>query len=171
MELGNNSIYRNLISHIDINRGVNSIEYINFRDVNDEFVFKEFLSDINTSNDTIELNLINNKAYKEAVVMSLYMDSREKHTLVTMLKEEQKTFGGSKLFYLNDRFDKLLVVAVPRSMEGKLNMVINRLNKINERITRINQKIKKDNMDIYMKREGKDKKDIIVNMINKNLRV
>ncbi|MCH8329428.1 MAG: hypothetical protein IIB81_03480 [Nanoarchaeota archaeon] len=165
------SIYRNLISHIDINRGVNSIEYITFRDINDELVFKEFLSDINVSNDTIELNLINNKAYKEAVIMSLHMDPREKHILVRMIKEEQKTFGGSKLFYLNDMFDKILVVSVPRSMEGKLNMVINRLNKINERISRLNSRIKKENLEIYKKREVKDKKDIIVDMINRNLRV
>ena len=165
------SIYRNLISHIDINRGVNSIEYITFRDINDELVFKEFLSDINVSNDTIELNLINNKAYKEAVIMSLHMDPREKHILVRMIKEEQKTFGGSKLFYLNDMFDKILVVSVPRSMEGKLSMVINRLNKINERISRLNSRIKKENLEIYKKREVKDKKDIIVDMINRNLRV
>ena len=172
MELDNNSVYRNLISHIDINRSVNSIEYITFRDINNELVFKEFLSDINISNDAIELNLINNKAYKEAVIMSLHMNPIEKHILIGMVKEEQKTFGGSKLFYLNDRFDKLLVVSVPRSMEGKLNMTINRLNKINERITRLNSRIKKENMEIYMKRQSlKDKKDIIVNMINKNLRV
>ena len=171
MELDDNSIYKNLISHIDINRGVNSIEYITFRDINNELVFKEFLNDVNISNDTIELNLIKNKAYKEAVIMSLHMNPREKHILVRMVKEEQKTFGGSKLFYLNDRFDKILVVSVPRSMEGKLNMVINRLNKINERITRINQKIKKDNIEAYVKRDIKDKKDMVVNMINKNLRV
>jgi len=171
MELEDNSTYKNLISHIDINRGVNSIEYIAFRDINSELVFKEFLNDVNISNDTIELNLINNKAYKEAVIMSLHMDPKDKHTLVSMVTEEQKTFGGSKLFYLNNTFDKILVVSVPRSMEGKLNMVINRLNKINERITRLNSKIKKDNIETYMKRDIKDKKDFIVNMINKNLRV
>jgi hypothetical protein len=166
------SIYRNLISHIDINRGINSIEYVTFRDINTEAVFKEFLNDINISNDAIELNLLNNKAYKEAVIMSLHMNPKEKHILVAMIKEEQKTFGGSKLFYLNDTFDRLLVVAVPRSMEGKLNMVINRLNKINERITRLNFRIKKENMEIYLKRQGiKDKKDTIVNMINRNLKV
>ncbi len=165
------SIYKNLISHIDINRGVNSIEYITFRDINDELVFKDFLNDVNISNDAIELNLIKNKAYKEAVIMSLHMNPREKHILVRMVKEEQKTFGGSKLFYLNDAFDKFLVVSVPRSIEGKLNMVINRLNKINERITRLNFRIKKENIEMYMKRESKDKKDIIVNMINKNLKV
>ena len=171
MVLGDSSNYKNLISHIDINRGLNSIEYITFRDVNEESVFKEFLTDINVSNDTIELNLIKNKAYKEAVIISLHMNPKDKHILVSMVKEEQKTFGGSKLFYLNDAFDKLLVVSVPRSMEGKLNMVINRLNKINERITRINQRIKKENIEAYTKRDIKDKKDFIVNMINKNLKV
>ena len=171
MVLGDSSNYKNLVSHIDINRGLNSIEYVTFRDVNIEPVFKGFLSDINVSNDTLEINLIKNKAYKEGVIMSLHMNPKDKHILVSMVKEEQKTFGGSKLFYLNDEFDKLLVVSVPRSMEGKLNMVINRLNKINERITRINQKIKKDNIEAYIKRDIKDKKDFVVNMINKNLKV
>ena len=171
MELEDKSNYRNLISHIDINRGINSIEYITFRDMNEEPVFKEFLTDINVSNDTLELNLIKNKAYKEAVIISLHMNPIEKHILIRMVKEEQKTFGGSKLFYMNDLFDKLLVVSVPRSMEGKLNMVINRLNKINERITRLNQRIKKENIERYIKRDIKDKKDFIVNMINKNLKV
>ena len=67
---------------------------------------------------------------------------------------------------------KLLVIAVPRNMEGKLNMVINRLNKINDKISRLNSRIKKENLETYMKRQGlKDKKDAIVNMINKNLKV
>jgi len=63
---------------------------------------------------------------------------------VEMIKEEQKTFGGSKVFYLNNTFDKLLVVSVPGNVEGKLNMVINRLNRINEKVSRINSKIKKE---------------------------
>ncbi len=165
------SVYKNLISHIDIDRGMNSVEYVTFREIDSEPVFKDFLTDVNTSNDTIELSLIKNKAYKEAVIMSLHMNPKEKHILVSMIKEEQKTFGGSKLFYLNDAFDKILVASVPRSMEGKLSMVINRLNKINERISRLNSRIKKENLEIYMNREGKDKKDIIVNMINEKLRV
>src|SRR3989338_8649125 len=130
MELEDNSIYKNLISHIDINRGINSIQYVNFRDVNNELLFREFINDASSNNDAIELNLINS---------------------------EQKTFGGSKLFYLNDAFDKILVVSVPRSTEGKLSMVINRLNKVNEKIARLNLRIKKENMEIYMKRESKDK--------------
>jgi hypothetical protein len=165
-------IYRNLVSTIDINRSIDSIEYINFRDINNEFIFREFLSDINSSNDAIELSLINNKAYKESVIMSLNRNISRNATLIDMIKEEQKTFGGSKLFYLNAAFDKLLVISVPRSMEGKLNMVINKLNKINDKIARLNSKIKKENLEIYMKRQGlKDKKDIILDMINRNLKV
>jgi hypothetical protein len=166
------SIYQNLISHIDINRGTNSIQYVNFREIDTEPLFQEFLNDINTNNDTIELNLINNKAYKEAVVMTLNRDMSSNVTVVDMIKEDQKTFGGSKLFYVNDSFDKILVIAVPRSMEGKLNMVINRLNKINDKISRLNSKIKKENLEAYSERQSlKDKKDIVVNMINKNLKV
>lgn len=164
--------YKNLISSIDINRSIDSIEYVNFRDVNSEPVFKKFLNDINLNNDTIELNLINNKAYKEAVVMSLNRDISRNATVIDMIKEDQKTFGGSKLFYISDELDKILVIAVPRSMEGKLNMVINRLNKINDKVARLNSKIKKENLEVYAKRHGlKDKKDFIVNMINERLKV
>ena len=171
MELEDNSIYKNLISHIDVNRGINSIQYVNFRDINNELIFREFINDASSNNDAIELNLINNKAYKEAVIMSLHINRRDYGILLDMIKSEQKTFGGSKLFYLNDAFDKILVVSVSRSMEGKLSMVINRLNKVNEKITRLNLRIKKENMEMYMKRDSKDKKDIIINMINRELRV
>lgn len=165
-------VYRNPVSTIDIDRSVNSIQYINFRDINGEYVFREFLKDINTNNDIIELNLINNKAYKEAVIMSLSRDVGRSTISLDMVREEQKTFGGSKLFYINDTFDKILIIAVPRSTEGKLNMVINRLNKINEKISRLNARIKKENLEIYMKRQGlKDKKDIVANMINERLKV
>jgi hypothetical protein len=165
-------IYRNLVSTIDINRSIDSIEYINFRDISSEFIFREFLSDINSNNDAIELSLINNKAYKESVIMSLNRNISRNATLIDMIKEEQKTFGGSKLFYLNAAFDKLLVISVPRSMEGKLNMTINRLNKINEKVARLNYRIKKENLEAYMERQSlKDKKDIVANMINKNLKV
>lgn len=165
-------IYKNLISHIDINRSINSIRYLGFRDISKESEFRQFLNDINYSNDTIELNLIKNKAYKEAVIMSLSYNISGNETLIKMIREGQKTFGGSKLFYLNDTFDKMLVVSVARNMEGKLNMVINRLNKINDKITRLNSRIKKENLEAYIKRQGlKDKKDIVVNIINKYLKV
>ena len=164
-------VYKNPVSHIDINRSVNSIEYITFKDINTEYFFREFLKDISTNNDSIELNLINNKAYKEAVIMSLSRDASRSEILLQMIRDEQKTFGGSKLFYLNDAYDKILVIAVPRSMEGKLRMVINRLNKINEKVSRINFRIKKENLEVYMKRQSlKDKKDIIANMINERLK-
>ena len=95
------------------------------------------MDDINANNDAIELSLIKNKAYKEAVIMSLSNNMGKNEILIKIMKEEQKTFGGSKLFYLNDTFDKLLVVSVPRIIEDKLNMAINRLNKINEGVTRL----------------------------------
>ena len=169
MELDNDSIYRNLIPHIDIDRSINSIAYLSFRDISSEALFNEFLNDINSGNDSIEVNLIKNKAYKEAVVMSLSTDKN--NSVMEMLREEQKTFGGSKVFYVNDAFDKLLVVSVPGSMEGKLNMVINRLNKINEKVSRLNLKIKKENIEAYTNRNLKDKKDFVVNMINEKLKV
>ena len=165
-------IYRNPISHINIDRSVISIEYFKFNDINNRESFKEFFNDINTNNDAIELNLIKNKAYKEAVVMSLNTNPKDNYTLLEMLRYEQKTFGGSKLFYLNDGFNKILVISVPQSMEGKLNMVIKRLNKINDKISRFNSKIKIGNLDIYLKRKSsKNKKDAIINIINKNLKV
>ena len=164
-------VYRNPVSTIDIDRGINSMQYANFRDINSEHMFREFLNDINANNDAIELSLINNKAYKEAVVMSLNRDTSRSTALIGMIREEQKTFGGSKLFYLNDTFDRMLIIAVPRSMEGKLNMVINRLNKINEKVARVNSKIRKENLEVYMKRQGlKDRKDIVANMINERLK-
>ena len=46
-------VYRNLISSIDINRSIDSIEYVNFRDINIELVFKEFMNDINSNNDAM----------------------------------------------------------------------------------------------------------------------
>jgi len=172
MDLENNPIYKNLISHIGIDRSINTIEHINFRDLNSEPKFKEFLMDINNNNDTIELSIIKNKTYKEAVILSLTTSLRENELLKKFIREEQKTFGGSKLFYLNDELNKILVVSVSRNIEGKLNMTINRLNKINNKITRTNLNIKKENTEIYMERQHtKDKKDLIVDMINKNLKI
>ncbi|MAH33005.1 hypothetical protein CL615_01305 [archaeon] len=172
MEMEEGPLYKNIISHIDINRGIDSIHYLNFNDISKEPKFDEFLDDINQYNDTIELSLIKNKAYKEAVMMSLHIINAESDFLKEIIRDEQKTFGGSKLFYLNNNHDKILVIAVPGSMENKLNMVINRLNKINEKIHRMNLKIKKENIDMYAKRKSiHDKKDDIINMINKNLKV
>ena len=163
-------IYRNLISHIDINR--DAIEYLNFDDISKDVKFDEFIDDMHKDNDTIELNLIKNKAYREAVVMPLHIKNSESAFLREIIKDEQKTFGGSKLFYINETNNKILVVAVPKSMDGKLHMTINKLNKINERISRLNAKIKKGNTEMYMKRKSVNgKKDDVVNMVNKNLKV
>ncbi|MBI2135222.1 hypothetical protein HYU09_04470 [Candidatus Woesearchaeota archaeon] len=166
------STYKNLISNIDLNRSIDTIDYFNFSDMDKEPKFMEFLNDISQDNDTIELSLIKNKVYKEAVIMSLNIINAEKGLLKEIIKDEQKTFGGSKLFYVNDGFDRILVMAVRGSMDGKLNMAINRLNKANEKIYRLNAKIKKDNMEVYMKRKSiNDRKDSIANMINNNLKV
>ncbi len=164
-------LYRNFISRIDIDRGINALEYLNFISMEDE-KFAEFKNDIFSSNDAIELNLIKNNAYKEAIILAIKKESEKERILREFLIDEQKTFGGSKLFYLNGNFDKILVLAVPGSMEGKLSMVIQRLNKINEKISRLNMKIRKGNFEIYEKRiRMHDKKDRIIDMINKNLRL
>jgi hypothetical protein len=163
--------YKNLISNIDIDRGIDSMQYINFRDFESEHLFEEFTNDISINNDTIELSIIRNKAYKEAVILSLSKNI-DKIEALGMVRDEQKTFGGSKLFYLNDKLNKILVIAVPRNMEGKLTMVINRFNKVNEKVARLNSKIKKENVEIYNKRHSlKNKKDFFANMINEKLKV
>ena len=164
------SAYKNLISYIGIDRSVNSIECIKFNDINNEIKFQEFIKDINTNNDIIELNLIKNKAYKEAVIITLHINSIDKNSLIWMIKDEQKTFGGSKLFYINDNFDRLLVISSSGSIEGKFNMAISRMNKINEKISRLNSRIRKENQETYIKKHGKDKKDAIINVINANFK-
>ena len=170
------SDYKNIISHIDIDRSLNVIEYFSFNGLEDESV-PEFKEDIEAGNDSIELHLIKSKSYKEALILRLkksngtFSDAWE-----DLLKEEQKTFGGSKIFYINSECSKLLVLAVPNEIKNKLNMLITRLNKINDKITRVNSKIKKDNLDIYAskiknKEAANKSKDDIINFINQNLRV
>lgn len=168
--------YRNIISHIDVDRSLGAIEYSSFNGVQDDFI-SEFRNDIESGNDSIEMHLVKSKAYKEALVLMLkntsgnYADSWR-----DFLKEEQKTFGGSKIFYINNDCTKLLVLALPNEIKTKLNMLITRLNKINEKITRLNAKIKKDNLELYMskiksKEASNKNKDDIINFINQNLRV
>jgi len=165
--------YKNLISRVDIDRNVDSIEYFKFDKMVSEIRFREFLNDISSNNDVIELNLIKNNAYKEAVIISLNThNGSDKYRLLEMIKVEQKTFGGSKLFYLNDSCNKILVMAVSKSIEGKFSMVINRFNKINDKVNRLNLRIKRENLDTYMNRKGtNEKKDALINIINRNLRV
>lgn len=167
--------YKNIISHIDIDRSIGASEYLTFNGVEDESVL-EFKADIEAVNDSIELHLIKSKAYKEALILRLkkgngaYSDSWR-----DFLREEQKTFGGSKIFYINHDCSKLLVFAIPNEMKNKINMLITRLNKINDKITRVNAKIKKENLDLYNSRirnkDANKKKDDIINFINQNLKV
>ena len=163
--------YRNIISHIDVDRSLNSIEYSSFNEFND---IEEFRSDMEEGNDSIELHLIKSKAYKEALVLR-FKQSPNSEEWRSLLKEEQKTFGGSKIFYINNSCSKLLVLSLPNEINNKLNMIVTRLNKVNEKITRINSKIKKDNLDLYSSRikvkESNKKKEDIINFINQNLRV
>tara|TARA_Y100000310_G_scaffold242592_1_gene246743 strand:- start:1003 stop:1527 length:525 start_codon:yes stop_codon:yes gene_type:complete len=168
--------YKNLISTIDIDRSVDSLEHMNFEGMFDVRI-DEFLTDIETNNDAIELHLIKNKSYKEMVVFNLRR-SKNGNSMMwkELLKDEQKTFGGSKIFYMNTDCTKLLVLLVPNEMANKVGMVITRINKINDKIVRMNTKIKKDNKSVYttklkIKESETKTKDEIINMVNLNLKV
>lgn len=167
--------YKNLISHIDIDRSLGAIEYSIFNGLEDVGILS-FKEDIEAGNDSIELHLVKSKSYKEALVLKLKKGDGVSDVWKDFLKEEQKTFGGSKIFYIDGECCKLLVLSLPNEIRNKLNMVVTRLNKINEKITRINSRIKKENLDIYASKvrnkEAADKrKDDIINFINQNLRV
>ena len=167
--------YKNIISHIDIDRSLGAIEYFSFNGIEDENAL-EFKDDFEVSNDSIELHLIKSRAYKESLILKLKKSNGTYSDVwKDFLKEEQKTFGGSKIFYINSDCGKLLVLSLPNEIKNKLNMVITRLNKINDKITRINAKRKKENLDVYTSRlkskETDKKKDEIINFINQNLRV
>ena len=168
--------YKNVISHIDIDRSLGSLQYFSFRDIEDESS-AEFRDDMEGSNDSIELHLIKSKSYKEALILRLKKsDESHSHAWHDLLKDEQKTFGGSKIFYMNTDCSKLLVLSLPNEMRNKINMLITRLNKINEKITRVNSKIRKENIDLYTERIKRKeladkKKEDIINLINQNLRV
>lgn len=167
--------YKNIISHIDIDRSLDAIEYSSFSGIEDESVI-EFRDDAEAGNDSIELHLIKSKAYKEALVLRLKKSNGAySNVWKDFLKEEQKTFGGSKIFYVNSDCSKLLVLSLPNEMTNKVNMLITRLNKINDRISRNNSKIKKENLDLYTSKirskEANKKKDDIINFINQNLKV
>jgi len=168
--------YKNIISHIDIDRSLGAIEHSAFNGLEDESL-ADFKSDIEEGNDSIEMHLIKSKAYKEALTLKLKKSNGAySNVWRDFLREEQKTFGGSKIFYINNECSKLLVFSLPSEIKNKLNMVVTRLNKINEKITRINSKIKKENLDLYAakiknKEAMSKKKDEIINFINENLRV
>ena len=94
--------YKNIISHIDIDRSLGAIEYSGFNGIEDESV-QEFRNDMEEGNDSIELHLVRSKAYREALVLRLKKsDGNYSDAWRDFLKEEQKTFGGSKIFYIND---------------------------------------------------------------------
>lgn len=168
--------YKNIISHIDIDRSLGSIEYFSFNGVEDEIIL-EFKADIEAGNDSIELHLVKSKSYKEALVLRLKKSNGAYSDVwKDFMKEEQKTFGGSKIFYVNSDCGKLLMLSLPNEMTNKLNMLITRLNKINDKISRINSRIKKENLDLYAskvrnKEVMNKRKDDIINFINQNLRV
>ena len=167
--------YKNIISHIDIDRSLDAIEYSGFNGIEDESVL-EFKDDAEAGNDSIELHLIKSKAYKEALILRLKKSNGAySNVWKDSLKEEQKTFGGSKIFYVNSDCSQLLVLSSPNEMTNKVNMVVTRLNKINDRITRINSRIKKENLELYTSKirskEANKKKDDIINFINQNLKV
>ena len=168
--------YKNIISHIDIDRISDATEYFSFSGVEDEAIL-EFKNDVEAGNDSIEMHLVKSKAYKEALVLRLkksngaYSDAWR-----DFLKEEQKTFGGSKIFYIDNECSKLLVLSLPNEIRNKMNMVITRLNKINEKITRFNAKLKRENLDLYGSRikdkeSSNTEKDDIINFMNQNLRI
>jgi len=172
MEPEHSALYRNLISILDIDRNINAVAIVSFNAIEKSPFYSEFSKDIFSSNDQIELNLVKHNAYSEGILLTLHTKLREDPLLMGLVLEHQRTFGGSKLFYLNESKDKILVLALPGSMEGKLQMVVNRINKVNEKVHRLNQKIKKDNIDNFTRRQGStDKKDLILNVVNKNLKV
>ena len=173
---GRMSDYKNIISHIDIDRSLGSISYFILNESSQDDV-QEFLMDIGEGNDSIELHLVKSMAYKEALVLKLKKESQAySDAWKGLLHEEQKTFGGSKIFYINHDCTKLLVLSMPNEMKNKINMLVTRLNKINEKISRINSRIKKENAGLYSMRikdrQNQDKtKEDLINFINQNLRV
>lgn len=165
--------YKNLIPHIDIDRSTESVEVSEFKGFGD-LKFFEFIRDIESDNDSIELHLIKSISYKEIIILG-FKKADSSGTWREFLKEEQKTFGGSKIFYINEHCTKIMVLALHNEMPNKVRMVINRINKINEKLARINSRIKKENLDTYnykaKNKNLKDAKDDIINLINQNLKV
>ncbi|MBI4451898.1 hypothetical protein HY637_00580 [Candidatus Woesearchaeota archaeon] len=169
--------YKNIISHIDIDRTLDGINHFAFNGIKDSQV-QDFKNDIESGNDSIELHLVKSNAYKEALILRLKKSDAvySGESWKELLKEEQKTFGGSKIFYIDSGCTKLLILALPDEIKTKVNMLVTRLNKINEKISRLNSKIRKDNLDVYTakakNKEATDKeKDEIINFINQNLKV
>lgn len=158
--------YRNLISSLDIDRDINSIVYFTFS-LGDCKIW-EFMKDIEEDNDLIELSLVKNRGYRDALILSLNPGNS---LWKRLLRDEQKTFSGSKLFYVNQDYSKILVLSVSENLESKLKMVISRLNRINEKIQRENLKIKKENQELSgSKVSSQDPKERLISIVNLNLR-
>ena len=168
--------YKNTISYIDIDRTLEGIEHFSFDGIESDSI-AEFRNDMEAGNDSIELHLIKSKSYKDAVVLRLKRSADPGTEMWTdLLKEAQKTFGGSKIFYIDDNCSKLLILSIPNEIKAKINMAVTRLNKINDKISRLNSKIRKDNIGLYLSKmkskESTDKeKDEIINFLNQNLKV
>ena len=164
-------LYKDSITPIDFNKNLQHIEYTEFLGI-DSPQIKEFTEDIEGNNDSIELHLVRTKAYKEAVLLSL-PKSQHPELHHQFLREEQKTFGGSKIFYLNADCSKILVLSVKDEIFNKLNMVLTRINKVNEKIHRYNTLVKKENQEIYdsKSKNNLSKKEEIAHFISQHLKI
>jgi uncharacterized protein YdcH (DUF465 family) len=164
-------LYKDSVAPIDFNKNLQNIEYAEFKGIDSKETI-EFSEDIEGGNDSIELHLVRTKAYKEAIILSLPPTSHPE-LWKEFLKEEQKTFGGSKIFYMDKVCTKLLVLSVKNEMFNKLNMVLTRVNKVNERIHRYNTAVKKENQELFEMRSKANlsKKEEIAHFITQHLKV
>src|SRR3989338_10830366 len=165
-------IFKDSVPPIDFSRDLAHIEFFDFKGTEDPVV-SDFVADIEGSNDSIELHLVRTKSYKEALILTLPRSAHQ-DLFSQFLREEQKTFGGSKIFYLNKDSSKILVLSVRNEMMNKVNMVITRINKVNEKIHRYNSLVRKDNLELYevmhKNRVDISKKDEIIHFIQQNLK-
>ena len=164
-------LYKDSVAPIDFNKNLQHIDYTEFNGLEAKDM-QEFTQDVEENNDSIELHLVRTKAYKEAIILSLPM-AQHPELWSQFLKEEQKTFGGSKIFYMNIDCSKLLVLSVKNEMFNKLNMVLTRVNKVNERIHRYNTTVKKENQELFEMRSKANlsKKEEIAHFITQHLKV
>ncbi len=164
-------LYKDSVAPIDFNKNLQHIEYMEFNGI-DAKDMQEFAEDIEGNNDSIELHLVRTKAYKEAIILSL-PPSQHPDLWMQFLRDEQKTFGGSKIFYVNKNCSKLLVLSVKDEMFNKLNMVLTRVNKVNERIHRYNASVKKENQELFDLRAKANltKKEEIAHFIAQHLKI
>lgn len=164
--------YKDSIPQLDFKRDVDDISFQDFKGLDDP-VIQEFTKDIEENNDALELHLARTKAYKEMLVLP-FVKGVSIEGCVSLLQDEQKTFGGSKIFYLNEEHTKILLLAVKGEIMNKLNMLITRVNKVNDKIAQKNAQIKKDNLELYdsllKEKTELSKKDEVVYFINQHFR-